>query len=130
MKNETKLTAADLAMYFGAECEYQLPHTPEDEVINTHITAREINNINLERYTYFKPILRPLSDMTEEEAMELAGFFGAQSAMSTQLDKADFARRLMGNDYCSPQSVRYLLSRNFDLFGWIEAGLAIDKTKI
>jgi hypothetical protein len=24
---------------------------------------------------------------------------------------------------------RYLLSRHFDLFGWIESGLAIDKTK-
>lgn len=51
-----------------------------------------------------KPILRPLSDMTEEE-----------DAIDCDLSPAE--------------KFRFRLSKDFDLFGLIEAGLAIDKTK-
>ena len=74
-----------------------------------------------------KPILRPLSDITDVEALAWAEFFGAHSGA---LDEGPitFFRRYY-SDYCSAESVRYLLSKHFDLFGWIESGLAIDKTK-
>jgi hypothetical protein len=61
-----------------------------------------------------KPLLRRLSDMTEEEK--------------------DYALKI-GNSY--PDSwvgganrTAWLLSKHFDLFGLIEAGLALDKSKI
>ncbi len=54
----------------------------------------------------FKPILRPLSDMSEEE------------------------KRLYDSKDQSAEGLRYLLTIHVDLFGLIEANLAIDKTKI
>lgn len=35
----------------------------------------------------------------------------------------------LGSVLCLANDFRYLLSKHFDLFGLIEAGLAIDKTK-
>lgn len=62
---------------------------------------------------HIKPIVRKLSDMTEEEKL--------------------YALRL-GNSYTDTwiggaNRTAHLLSKHFDLFGLIEAGLAIDKTK-
>lgn len=62
---------------------------------------------------YFKLILRPLSSMTEEESLEL--------------EKYPMAYDTMQRWWSSEQFV-WLLSKGFDLFGLIEAGLAIDKT--
>lgn len=69
----------------------------------------------------FKLILRPLSDMTEEEETQM---------IATQDDvKLDgYPEILLKAD--SGETVRFMLSKGFDLFGLIEAGLAIDKTKI
>lgn len=64
----------------------------------------------------FKLILRPLSDMTEEEREIAVGEIkrsGSGSVLQSQ----------------SWESMRYLLSKHFDLFGLIDAGIAIDKTK-
>lgn len=64
-----------------------------------------------------KLILRPFSDMTEEEAVE--------SGLGT------IARDLeMFNRPWSPKQFLYLLSRGFDLFGLIESKQAIDKTTL
>lgn len=72
---------------------------------------------------HIKPILRPLSDMMEEERAE----FGWQ-------DDADFEElfkdgQISKNTY-NAWMFPILLSKGFDLFGLIEAGLAIDKTKL
>lgn len=63
-----------------------------------------------------KPILRPLSEMTAEERKTWAN---VRFPDNTRLEPIQW----------EAESVRYLLSRQFDLFGLIEAGLAIDKTK-
>ena len=55
-----------------------------------------------------KPILRLLPDMTEDEEKEYAAW----------------------NTTSTHESTRYLLSKGFDIFGLIEAGLAIDRTAI
>ena len=66
-----------------------------------------------------KPILRPLSDMTEEEKTEL------------KLNLFQFANLENYNEVLWRfEQTRFLLSKHFDLFGLIPAGLAIDKTKI
>lgn len=61
-----------------------------------------------EYYQEIKPILRPLSDMTKEEREYVRVKFNHGSA----------------------ESFIWHLSKHFDLFGLIEAGLAIDKTKM
>lgn len=69
---------------------------------------------------YFKPILRPLHDIKENEIVELFSFIGG-GTNTFRKDKAkDF----------SPREFVYLLKQGFDLFGLIESGQAIDKTKI
>ena len=83
-----------------------------------------------------KPILRPLSDMTEEEKQWVKLTWEAPfAAFDREPDIRIF-------DYDSMHQARvpsmlacaevtlYLLSKHFDLFGLIEAGLAIDKTKL
>ena len=93
----------------------------------------------------FKPLLRPLSDMTEEEAVELAKLSEYEpdfNDVKIERNKYnDIIVSWQGNNesrevfnstgelfYCAEQFV-YLLSRSFDLFGLIESGQAIDKTK-
>jgi hypothetical protein len=71
-----------------------------------------------------KPILRPLSDMTEEEI--------------EWLDEHDDFYDKNLSDETEPfviiewqaERIKYLISKHFDVFGLIEAGLAIDKTKL
>lgn len=63
--------------------------------------------------TNIKPILRPLSDMTEEEANKYYAIKGANAFNPFE-----------------GASVAFLLSKHFDLFGLTEAGLAIDATTL
>lgn len=56
-----------------------------------------------------KPMLRSLMDMTDAEKSEIKVFY------HDEMGQAD--------------RTRYLLSKHFDLFGLIPAGLAIDKTQ-
>ena len=73
-----------------------------------------------------KPILRPLSDMTEEELQECGNMIYDFSGDPELNDHKwqDFEIGL------APEQFHYLLSKHFDLFGLIDAGLAIDSTTI
>lgn len=97
---------------------------------------------------HFTPALRPLSSMTEEEAIELilaaegakAEFVEWHSGSEAKKErfgfmwKSDHYRKgQLHNTWYEqfePEGTRYLLSKGFDLFGLIEAGLAIDATTI
>lgn len=74
-----------------------------------------------------KPILRPLSDMTEEEFEDFKKIADSDFCKMTVIDAAskDGITRLAHKF----NATAYLLSKHFDLFGLIESGLAIDKTK-
>jgi len=79
-------------------------------------------HVKLDGYTVtasdiIKPILRPLSDITEEEATEC----GWMELFTIE----HFAEKKLYR----PTSFHYLLKRGFDLLDLIETGLAIDKTK-
>lgn len=103
-----------------------------------------------------KPILRPLSDMTEEERAEIFYFiFGRQFKGRTEWYKekttlqeprwvlsqgVDRVGIQMNGDIWADcdlhvykmnphKNTLYLLSKSFDLFGLIDSGEAIDKTK-
>lgn len=133
MNNETKLTAADLALYLGCVVYAEKPtasgtvYVRRGRFVGIRPTETgRINPITVDIETesggvidmYFlpeqvKPILRPLSDMTEEE----------EKATQAIVNEIGFGYEL------GASITRYLLSRHLDLFGWIDAGLAIDKTK-
>lgn len=66
-----------------------------------------------------KPILRPLSDMTEEE-MKIVTVSGLMSDL----------KYIINRNKWTPERFLYLLSKGFDLFGLIEEGLAIDATTL
>lgn len=91
-----------------------------------------------------KPILRSLIDMTEEEAREYAFLYmkrlGRDVPVKVSIEN-DAVKVTVGNEnHCAvlwpegsygqkPESLRYLLSKHFDLFNLIPEGLALDKTK-
>lgn len=86
----------------------------DDVVAVTGRTSYEPSYSNFHNFFFgedhIQPILRPLSDMTKEES-----FRWKQMVKSYQSYAA---------------TVKYFLDRHFDLFQLIEAGLAIDKTKL
>lgn len=73
-------------------------------------------------YTDIKLLLRPLSDMTEEESEEQRKFLFEQNYRTD-----DFIETL---PFHNAQEMKWNLSNGFDIFNLIEVGLAIDKTKI
>jgi hypothetical protein len=101
------------------------------------------------------PILRPLSDMTEEEAKIYFGISESAEVYKKNMydDHSEFlyrwedrrrkyntsdgmAHSAVGiahnceNADMTPTQFLFLLSKHFDLFGLIEAGLAIDATTL
>jgi hypothetical protein len=89
-------------------------------------------------------MLRPLSDITEEEAVEVTKpivVYGDIKNYRTY--RNPFMRIIVSwgeshiekysptDEKCFiPEQFHYLLSKHFDLFGLIESGLAIDKTTV
>lgn len=93
-----------------------------------------------------KPILRPLSDMTEDEAWEFAG--GKSESLyddlkiesidktgiqiSYAIDAGDEGWHIQRHKFdfyaVGPSQFIWMLSKHFDLFGLIDAGLAIKKS--
>jgi hypothetical protein len=93
-----------------------------------------------EYYQRIMPILRPLSDMTDGEKIFIIsnyikpGWTGKQLLEDNEDDWAMRVRHIEHGEksvYVSkkkfePWLLKYLLSKGFDLFGLIEAGLAIE----
>lgn len=96
-----------------------------------------------------RPILRPLSDMTDEEKTEIAKmwtWFQDRTVLNEEhfeyihdsnkkmvleaftTANEDDGARMSPSAYF--QAFPYLLKQGFDLFNLIESGLAIDKTKL
>jgi hypothetical protein len=103
---------------------------------------------------YLKPILRPLSDMTEEEAKHFFGLSDnaevyckvnhgnhtefmykwqdSEAIYDTRDGKSYSSIALTHDRHLLPTSsdgFLFLLSKYFDLFGLIDAGLALDATQ-
>ena len=98
----------------GYDCEIQFF---EEDGINVfeHPVFNTIDEIKL--------TLRPLPDMTKEEKIEMVLLFDDQFVLGQE---GKYAWRAT----FFPSMFEYLLSKHFDLFGLIEAGLAIDKTTL
>lgn len=77
-------------------------------------------------YADIKPILRPLSDMTEEEMHECGNMvydFSDEPDLN-KWEPKDFEIGL------APEQFQWLLSKGFDIFNLIRDGLAINKTTL
>lgn len=145
MKQQTELTAADLALCLGCEVEWMGErgyflagiNTGQENFNPVGLVSEQMEPVWV-KFDEITPILRPLSDMTETEARAVwekcyGDDFGDGECLLHLIATVDADERndsefdvLLGY----PDGWRYLLSRHFDLFGWIAAGLAIDKTKI
>lgn len=117
------LTAKELALYLECECttaQWFLNDTGSRVLIGMDIETGEVR-VKLDRGAFWlpardvKPILRPLSDMTEQEKNEYNMMQPDLSGLWINLN----AKRTV-----------WALSKHFDLFGWIEQGLAIDKSTL
>lgn len=148
MNNETKLTAQELALYLGCEAS-ALPNNGIGIFRGIDVSGWaeiEIPEIGLFTTNYFSLLLRPLSDMTEDEARDVyyirngevfnprPEYWPENHADISALDDLRSDVELYQEDIRfvigEPAAWHYLLAHHFDLFGWIESGLAIDKTKI
>ena len=116
-----ELTAADLALYIGCDVEW---NGVVYRLAGVNIGQYDVVEIGIERNgariwvecEAVKPILRPLSDMTGEEK--------ENQIWDTIPEYTDFKGLVK---HISPVFL-WLITKHFDLFGWIEAGLAIRKT--
>jgi hypothetical protein len=107
-----------LHLYLGCEAYWQI----EGRESTYH---RPIDYDMLKDSDWIKPILRPLSDMSEEE-MDLM-YNGMEGFVNI---RKEFKQGRILQFDSTPEQVRYMLSRSFDLFDLIQSGLAIDKTTL
>lgn len=137
---KTKNISDYLHLYLG--CDVKL----NGNKVNRSLTSYMLNEIeNGHWQDDIKPILRPLSDMSEEEKIMLCCLNmpnGWQPGHIYETNDDDIAAMRIFDyqgDYkslyipkkrISPNNFLWLLSKHFDLFGLIEAGLALDATKI
>jgi hypothetical protein len=106
--------------------------------INSYYIQNILNEDTL-RISDIKPILRPLSDMTDYEAIEIYN-----KQWPNMNDKESWVKALFIKDICcggyyvegkvaildTMMVVKECLSRGFDLFNLIPEGLAIDSTTL
>ena len=102
-------------LYLGCECVIGSDLSTKETVqaVSKDSVCVGINKYGVESWyktKSIKLILRPLNDMTDEEEKE------SGDNPETVFEAAE--------------QIEYLLSKHFDLFGLIEAGLAIDKTTL
>jgi hypothetical protein len=85
----------------------------------------EIGDV-MDEYPYTKPILRPLSDLTKEIEVNGEKFVPIEEIKESQhhlFFREDIENPLEGVQY---SEIQKLFEWHFDVFGLIEAGLAID----
>lgn len=125
MNQETKqLTAQQLALYLGQQAEYTSHRGTNIQAIHPFDLEREEHGF---KYT-IKPLLRPLSDISEEELRDVFPGESNPEAYTTEFWKSHLKE--YGVPTLKPEQFTYLLSRGFDLFNWIEQGLAVSKPAI
>ncbi len=124
-----------LHLYLGCPCKWKVMGETEWNVPDSRIDVKILDRVYDRQPFVIAPILRPLSDMTEEEFKEMKPDFSANilTAYSSPASFHDkpwhvliLENRLMTNNLSFFDGM-VLLRKHFDLFGLIEAGLAIPK---
>lgn len=85
-----------------------------------------VDLLDYNEWFYCKLLLRPLSDITKEEALEVARTTHTEENIEGWQVVDYYSEKQM----YEPDEMRCLLSMGFDLFGLINANLAKDKTKL
>jgi hypothetical protein len=107
-----------LHYYLG--CEVFICYNLEGDPVIEKLDARHLFDEH-DAPVGIQPILRPLSDMSDEEAEEY------NSIMYTCFNAVNkFHDQVLTEAACT----QYLLSRGFDLFNLIHKGLAVDKKSL
>lgn len=152
--SDVKLTAQILSLYAGQRAEF--PGNIRSEIISAFDYGKDVivcatglpgwpQNGFYPHYAQgadVKPILRPLSSMTEDEALEVykivyGNDYGGKAGECRYWIGMDYkediglGQSVVGfrNTLANPPALLHLCSLGFDLFGLIDAGLAIDSTK-
>ncbi len=129
-----------LHLYYGAQIFY--PETSEYSIFSwTHFLSMEQPDYNI----HWKLVLRNLSDMTEEEAIELVKLtewephfrdvkaernkFNDWIVSWNGMPESREVFNATGEQFYCSEQLLWLLSKNFDFFDLIGEGLAIDKTQ-
>ncbi len=140
MTTTPQLTAQQLAFYIGQRC--VAIYMPENEIASTfEITARVIalreDGVPDGAGVVWKPILRRFDTITEAEARvlyklryPLESWEGKSALNNWWLYQDEWYVKKSVFHTGTPAIWQYLLSLGIDLFGWIDAGLAIDKATI
>jgi hypothetical protein len=118
-------------LYIGCECLYDWLYYNETDLFGK-VTSKIIEDVRTPHLsgaaTNVRPLLRPLSDMTDEEAVNVGILPKRHWHEDTPQEQIDWLCNNWNMEIYSPSDLRYLLSEGFDLFGLIDAGLALDKT--
>lgn len=146
-----QLTAKDLALYLG--CEIALHRDvfrPDDFSVADHLNMMAVHQSVEEVFVQgdelasmnvpvdlVKPILRPLSDMTDEEALQVAKekypspdrAYWHKEWGEIAVCKGDLVSEMKIEDI-GQYGFKHLLSRHIDLFNWIGDDLVIDATTL
>lgn len=141
-----KLTPEILAMYLGCNLFFESrvgnPKAKESKLLGvsidragTHLTLLPKGHASSNTIWYstsdfynFKPILRRLVSMTEEEMKQVwvLEYDCPFDPMESELDDITWN---FDSESWSVKAFQWLLSKGFDLFGLIDAGLAIENEK-
>ena len=141
-ENKTKqLTNKQLALYMGCEAMWSVPkYTWEKTIIDEELLYENFNYIKVNGFSKnIKPILRPITDFLEMDLVEWAKMLGQENSLDIISNDAvvkDVRKKgwkSFDGTLTVKQSilaVEWLLSRHFDIYDWINDGLAMDKTKL
>lgn len=154
MEPKKSLTAKELGLYLGCKFRY------DNDVMYTVAGIQDAEVINALGHFHdiklVKPILRKLESMTEDEVTEVfklkwrvqrsdhewisikfkrqeSVFLNPGWSVEAVYKQNGKERTMLGTLSMSvfePLSFQYLLSKSFDLFGWIDAGLALDQNEM
>jgi hypothetical protein len=143
-----------LHLYFGCPCIFR--YGPTGEWKDGFIKEVALQRVRHGAPYEVKPILRPLSDMTEEEMKELYQIVFDRPFLGNNITHREIGKKeerwvlwsgverlfiyrdgdvdadsdLAHYRGHAPTILKWQLSKHFDLFGLIAAGLAIDATTI
>lgn len=128
-----------LHLYLGQKCRCKYPYSSDAEKIVT-ITPVNLHEL-LNEVEYCYPVLRSVDSLTAPEFEEFKIVLGYpnKNATLTTVNKEyieyTYTKSKQYNGLkshilftkISPEAVRFLLAKGFDIFGLIDAGIAIDK---
>ena len=120
-----KLELKHLAGYLPYSLNMQYVSAYNDSL---KIRELEINNVNYSLLNQNKPILRPLSELTKENVVDMIECSDFESVYFNSNPSDLIFINTEDKIYLSDilKNTEFLLKNHFDIYGLIDAGLAID----